>query len=86
MRNIETFLKDTQQCVSGEVQVKLMPYRFELIGITSPYDLMRSKFGSYGEMNRGWTGEEAKGFIKIMANQNRIYQSVQQRVGEKEIV
>ena len=85
MRNIEAFLEDTQQCVNGEVKVKLLPYRFELIGIESEFDLMQAKFGSYGEMNLGWTGEEAKGFIKIMANQNRIYQSVQQEVEQKEI-
>ena len=86
MRNIEVFLEDTQQSVSGSVEVRLLPYRFELIGIKSPYDLMQSRFGSYGEMNLAWTGEEAKGFIKIMANQNRIYQSVQQVANKKEEV
>jgi argininosuccinate synthase len=76
MRNIETFLEDTQKNVSGKVKVKLMPYRFEVQGIESPYDLMSSKFGSYGEMNNAWTGEDVKGFTKIIGNQMKIYYQV----------
>ncbi|MEN8798676.1 MAG: argininosuccinate synthase domain-containing protein, partial [Flavobacteriaceae bacterium] len=59
MRNIEAFLLDTQKNVSGEVHITLHPYRFTLDGIRSPYDLMNSGFGSYGEMNIGWTAEDA---------------------------
>lgn len=73
MRNIETFLKDTQHNVSGEVYIKLMPYRFEIQGISSPHDLMASKFGQYGEMNNAWTGDDVKGFTKIIGNQMKIY-------------
>lgn len=80
MRNIETFLTDTQQYVSGKVFVKLLPYRFELEGIESPYDLMNSNFGSYGEMNKAWTGEDVRGFTKILANQSKIYYSGKKQV------
>ncbi|TAH20549.1 MAG: argininosuccinate synthase [Cytophagales bacterium] len=73
MRNVETFLEDTQKNVSGKVKVKLMPYRFEIQGIESPHDLMSSKFGSYGEMNNAWSGEDVKGFTKIVSNQMKIY-------------
>lgn len=73
MRNIEAFLISTQQFVSGKVFVKLMPYRFELTGIDSPHDLMSAKFGSYGEMNKTWSGEDVKGFTKIFGNQTSIY-------------
>ncbi|MEO1051188.1 MAG: argininosuccinate synthase [Bacteroidota bacterium] len=73
MRNIEKFLEDTQSNVSGEVFVKLLPYRFEIIGISSEYDLMSSKFGQYGEMNKAWSGEDVKGFTKIIANQTKIH-------------
>ena len=73
MRNIEEFLTSTQQFVSGKVFVKLMPYRFELTGIDSPHDLMSAKFGSYGEMNKTWSGEDVKGFTKIFGNQTSIY-------------
>lgn len=76
MRNIETFLKDTQQTVSGKVQVRLLPYRFEVLGIDSPNDLMSNKFGTYGEMNRAWTGDDVKGFTKIFGNQSKIFKMV----------
>jgi argininosuccinate synthase len=76
MRNIETFLTDTQQNVTGVVHLKLYPYRFELQGITSEYDLMNSTFGSYGEMNNAWTGEDVKGFTKILGNQSKIHKIV----------
>lgn len=76
MRNLETFIQDTQDTVSGKVFVTLKPYQFLLNGIESPHDLMRSEFGQYGEMNKGWSADEAKGFIKILANQYKIYHGV----------
>lgn len=79
MRDIEAFLESTQKTVSGTVFVTLHPYHFTLDGIESPFDLMDSSFGSYGEMNLGWTAEEAKGFIKISANANKIHQHVNQK-------
>lgn len=72
MRNIENFLADTQSGVTGSVFVQLHPYRFELEGIESEYDLMNSEFGHYGEMNKGWSGDDVKGFTKILANQLKI--------------
>ncbi|MEM8763719.1 MAG: argininosuccinate synthase domain-containing protein [Bacteroidota bacterium] len=79
MRNIEAFLTDTQKNVSGDVFVTLHPYRFELDGIASPHDLMNASFGSYGEMNKGWTAEDAKGFIKILSNPGKIANHVNQK-------
>lgn len=76
MRNIEAFLSDTQKTVSGKVFVKLHPYRFEIIGIQSENDLMSNKFGSYGEMNNSWSGEDVKGFSKIFGNQTMIWHRV----------
>ena len=73
MRNIESFLTDTQKTVTGKVFITLLPYRFILNGIESSNDLMNNKFGSYGEMNNSWTGEDVKGFAKIFGNQNTIY-------------
>ena len=72
MRNIEAFLTDTQKNVSGDVFVTLHPYRFELNGINSQHDLMAASFGSYGEMNKAWTANDAKGFIKILSNPAKI--------------
>ena len=76
MRDMEAFLDSSQQSVSGSVEVILKPYHFSINGIQSKHDLMSAKFGSYGEVNNGWTAEEAKGFIKINGNQNKIYQQI----------
>ncbi|RCR70176.1 argininosuccinate synthase [Larkinella punicea] len=78
MRNIETFLTDTQTHVTGKVHVLLAPYRFQVLGIESPFDLMSSAFGSYGEMNNAWTGEDVRGFSKVMSNQLMIYGKVKE--------
>ena len=76
MRNIEKFLEDTQATVTGKVFVTLQPYRYTVTGIESPHDLMSSKFGSYGEMNKGWSGDDVKGFAKIFGNQSAIYHKI----------
>lgn len=80
MRDIEAFLSSTQSTVSGKVFVELLPYRFQIIGIESKHDLMSNKFGSYGEMNNAWSGEDVKGFSKIFGNQVMIWHKVN---GEK---
>ena len=76
MRNIETFLQDTQHTVNGKVTVTLKPYHFSLDGIESENDLMNTSFGQYGEMNNAWTSDDAKGFIKILGNAQNIFSSV----------
>ncbi len=77
MRDIEAFLENTQQNVTGDVFVQLMPYRFQVTGIESKYDLMNSRFGKYGEMNTGFTGQDVRGFSKIFGNQTSIWTAVQ---------
>ena len=76
MRNIESFLQDSQKTVNGKVFITLHPYRFILNGIESKNDLMSSKFGSYGEENLAWTGQDVKGFTKILSNSLNIYHQV----------
>lgn len=76
MRDIESFLTSTQKNVIGEVHIQLYPYRFQILGIESQYDLMSAKFGKYGEMNLGWTGDDVRGFSKIFGNQTMIYHQV----------
>jgi argininosuccinate synthase len=73
MRNLEAFLEDTQATVTGKVFLTLHPHRFTVDGIESPHDLMSSKFGSYGEMNNAWTGDDVKGFAKIFGNQTSMF-------------
>lgn len=76
MRDIEAFLIQSQEHVTGDVFIQLMPYRFAVIGIESSFDLMSSKFGKYGEMNSGWTGDDVRGFSKIFGNQTAIYHNI----------
>ncbi|WP_291786508.1 argininosuccinate synthase domain-containing protein [Cecembia sp.] len=78
MRNLEAFLQSSQEYVSGTVKISLHPYRFQLLGIESQHDLMASKFGSYGEMNKGYTAEDVKGFTRILGNQTAIFHQVNQ--------
>ena len=76
MRDIEAFLEQSQACVTGKVFVQLMPYRFQVIGIESAHDLMSSRFGKYGEMNTGFTGQDVRGFSRIFGNQTVIWNAV----------
>ena len=85
MRDIEAFFTSTQQQVTGDVYVQLHPYRFSINGIESPYDLMSKKFGSYGEMNTGWSGDDVRGFSKIFGNQTSIYFQVKDDVEGKSV-
>lgn len=78
MRDIEAYFESSQQHVTGDVFVQLQPYRFQVMGIESKYDLMSSKFGKYGEMNNGWSGEDVRGFSKIFGNQTAIFHQVKE--------
>ncbi len=76
MRDIEKFLENTQVNVSGKVFIQLYPYRFMLNGIESDNDLMKSGFGDYGEVNKAWTGDDVKGFTRILANYLKVFNHV----------
>ncbi|HMP29436.1 MAG TPA: argininosuccinate synthase [Saprospiraceae bacterium] len=76
MRDIEAFFESSQNFVTGEVTLQLQPHTYQIIGIESNHDLMSHKFGSYGEMNKGWTGDDVRGFTKIFGNQVSIYHKV----------
>ncbi len=76
MRDMEKFLESSQENVTGKVIIRLLPYTFQLVGIESEHDLMNSDFGQYGEMNKGWTADDAKGYTKILSNQLKIFFSV----------
>lgn len=79
MRDMERFLESSQQNVSGTVELTLRPYSYTLVGVDSPFDLMKTDFGEYGEVNKAWTAEDVKGFTKILGNQMKIYHNVQTR-------
>ena len=85
MRDIEAFLTNSQAHVTGRVHIQLYPYRFQVTGVVSDFDLMSSQFGKYGEMNLGWTGDDVRGFSKIFGNQTMIYHQIgktEGRIGE----
>ncbi|MDR3220246.1 MAG: argininosuccinate synthase [Dysgonamonadaceae bacterium] len=77
MRDIEAFLQSSQRNVTGTVMIRLRPYHYTLVGVESDFDLMKTDFGEYGEINKAWTPEDAKGFTKITAIPTKIYYAVQ---------
>ena len=82
MRNIEAFLLSSQENVTGDVIIDLKPYRYVLVGVNSDFDLMKTDFGEYGEISKGWTAEDVKGFTKILGNQIKIYYNNQVKNGK----
>lgn len=83
MRDIEAYLQSSQRNVTGDVFLQLHPYRYQVLGIESPYDLMNNAFGSYGEANRSFTGDDVKGFTRIFGNQTSIYHLIKEGAQEE---
>ncbi len=73
MRDIEAMLESSQRNVNGTVIVELRPLSMLMVGVDSPDDLVKTKFGEYGEMQKGWTADDAKGFIKVLSTPLRVY-------------
>lgn len=84
MRDMEAFLEKSQENVNGTVEIILRPQSYTLVGVDTPYDLMKTDFGEYGEVNKAWTADDIKGFTKIMGNQMKIYHNVQKRNADKQ--
>lgn len=82
MRDMEAFLESSQDNVTGRVIVDLKPYHYVLVGVESPFDLMKSDFGEYGELSKGWTADDVKGFTRILGNQMKIFHNIQKRNGK----
>lgn len=83
MRDIEAMLEESQRNVNGVVTMKLQPYAFSTVGVDSKDDLVKTKFGEYGEMQKGWTSEDAKGFIKVTSTPLRVYYANHKDEGEE---
>lgn len=79
MRDIEVMMESSQQYVTGEVELTLRPYSFQLVGVSSPFDMMKTDFGEYGEVNKAWTADDVKGFTKILGNQMKIAQIIRDK-------
>ena len=76
MPDIEAMLQSSQRNVNGTAILKLRPLGFETVGVDSADDLLKSKLGEYGEMQHGWTSDEAKGFIKVLSTPLRVYYGI----------
>ena len=72
-------LETLQRNVTGTVELTLRPLGYTLVGVDSSFDLMKTDFGEYGEVNKAWTADDVKGFTKILGNQIKIYHNVQKR-------
>ncbi len=73
MRDIEAMLTESQRNVNGTAILNLRPYGFDTVGVDSKDDLVKNKLGEYGEMQKGWTADDAKGFIKVLSTPLRAY-------------
>lgn len=83
MRDIEAMLESSQGNVNGTVSIILRPYSYTLVGVESTYDLVKTDFGEYGEVQKGWTAEDAKGFTKILSTPLRVYYANQKKNGKE---
>ena len=83
MRDIEAMLESSQRNVNGTVTMELRPYGFSTVGVDSPDDLVKNKLGEYGEGAKGWTSEDAKGFIKVSSTPLRAYYLTHPAEGEE---
>ncbi|KAA6331743.1 Argininosuccinate synthase, partial [termite gut metagenome] len=82
MRDIEAMLTSSQRNVNGMVSIILRPYSYTLVGVESSYDLVKNDLGEYGEVQKGWTAEDAKGFTKILSTPLRVYYANQKKNGK----
>ncbi len=80
MRDIEAMLESSQRHVTGKVTLELRPLSFSTIGVDSENDLVKSKLGEYGETQKGWTAEDAKGFIKVLSTPLRVFYGNHQEI------
>ena len=83
MRDIEAMLESSQRNVNGTVTMELRPYGFSTVGVDSPDDLVKNKLGEYGEGAKGWTSDDAKGFIKVSSTPLRAYYLTHPEEGEE---
>ena len=84
MRDIEKMLESSQRNVNGTVEILLRPMSYSLVGVDSDFDLMKTDFGEYGEVNRAWSADDVKGFTKIMAIPMKIYHNNQKKNGKND--
>lgn len=82
MRDIEAMLSSSQRNVTGTVSLTLRPYTYELVGVESAYDLVKTDLGEYGEVQKGWTADDIKGFTTVLSTPLKIYYANQKKNGK----
>ncbi len=82
MRDIEAMLSESQRNVNGTAILELRPLGFSTVGVDSQDDLVKSPFGEYGEEQKGWTADDAKGFIKVLSTPLRVYYNKHRAEGD----
>lgn len=85
MRDIEQMLAHSQRNVTGTVTINLRPYSYTLVGVDTPFDLVKTDLGEYGEINKAWTADDIKGFTKILGMQMKIYHHNQLKNGKNDL-
>ena len=65
-RDIEALFLQSQERVTGTVNVLLRPGSVFIEGVDSPYSLMAASKGVYGEATGEWTAADALGFSRIV--------------------
>ena len=65
LRDIEAMILSSQQRVTGDTRVRLVPGHFHVVGTRSPHSLIDHEVATYGETNRLWDGNEARAYARI---------------------
>jgi len=73
LRDIEALMDKSQERVSGEARVRLGSSHFEVTGVRSPHSMMDRESGIYGETPRLWSGQDVRGYGKIVAVPSRLH-------------
>jgi argininosuccinate synthase len=67
------FLAGSQERVTGDARIRFTAGRFEIVGVRSPFSLLRSSIVRYGESNSYLTPSESQGVGKTLALPGRLW-------------
>ena len=73
LADLQALIEHSQKRVAGQVKLRFSPGRFEVIGVRSPYSMMKKEAGLYGEEAGLWSGPDAAGFGKILGIPARLW-------------
>ena len=73
LRDIEALIDSSQERVTGDARVRLSGGAFQVVGVRSPFTMLRSASGVYGEMPKLWTGADVRGYSTITSVPSRLF-------------